>query len=70
MQPQSSLFFQTLLNQQQMYWISAVPMYIILFTSALLAFRVSGGQFGKVIDCLKCSKINSAAGQSVEVDAN
>ena len=50
------ILFQTLLNEQKKYWASAVPMYIVLFVSALLAFRVSGGQLGKVISCLKCSK--------------
>ena len=62
---QELLFFQTLLNEQKQYWASAVPMYIVLFMSALLAFRVSGGQLGKVLSCLKCSK----SPQNIEVQA-
>ena len=60
-----SFQFQTLLNEQKQYWASAIPMYIVLFVSAFLAFRVSGGQFQKALLCLKCSKPQ----QNVEVQA-
>merc|ERR1712004_968276 len=55
----------TLLNERKQYWASAIPMYIVLFVSAFIAFRVSGGQFQKALLCLKCSKPQ----QNVEVQA-
>ena len=60
-----SFRFQTLLNERKQYWASAIPMYIVLFVSAFIAFRVSGGQFQKALLCLKCSKPQ----QNVEVQA-
>jgi anterior pharynx defective protein 1 len=57
----------TLLNQQQHYWASTIPMYIVLVITAVIAFKVSGGQFNKVLACLKCSKTQTS--ETVEVQA-
>ena len=50
------LYFQTLLNEKQHYWASAIPMYVCLIASGIIAFRVSGGQLQKALACLKCQK--------------
>ena len=55
-------FFQTLLNQQHYYWASLVPTYVVLVVTTILAFRAAGGQFSKILACLKCSKA-----QTIEV---
>jgi len=55
----------TLLNEQQLYWASIIPMYIVLVVTTFLAFKVAGGQFSKVVSCLKCSKFP----QTVQVPA-
>ena len=60
-----SFFLQTLLNEQQLYWASIIPMYIVLVVTTFLAFKVAGGQFSKVVSCLKCSKFP----QTVQVPA-
>ena len=57
-------YLQTLLNEKQHYWASAIPMYACLFASGLIAFRVTGGQFQKALACLKCHKP-----ENLQVDA-
>merc|ERR1711936_1458023 len=44
----------TLLNEKQHYWASAIPMYVCLIVSGLIAFQVCGGRFQNVLECLKC----------------
>jgi len=62
----------TLVNENQMYWASVIPMYIVLVASTLLAFRVAGGKLSKIMACLKCSNFTrpcAGASQTVQVPA-
>jgi len=60
----------TLLNEKQHYWATAIPMYVCLLASGLIAFQVSGGQFQKFLACLKCKKSDNLEVQVPEEQAN
>jgi len=60
----------TLLNGKQMYWASAIPMYVCLFASGLISFRVSGGRFQKAFECLKCYRPANLEVQAPEDQVN
>jgi len=60
----------TLLNEKQHYWASAIPMYVCLIASGIIAFRVSGGQLQKALACLKCQKPGNLQVQAPDDQVN
>ena len=54
-----SFSLQTLLNQQMLYVATVIPAYIVMLTSAALAFVMAGGSFRKLKHCLTCPGVRA-----------